>query len=334
MAYRDPYAEQPGRLQSQPRYSESTPEYDPYSTLQPHQTYDQGGIGPSYDTYGNGYRDEPQYYPPQREQSHRTTRGAPPPLGKVDSMDPSHSKEAALETAVYPAVDTPREKRTARALRTYRYDHQGALWTKGSRGRCVGRFCCCTLLIAVLLIVCIVLALALWIRPPNITIGDVKTVAKDGSTIQLVDNGISVNLGVNISVNNPNYFAVNFKQIKAEIFYPINNTKVGEGISKDVVFHSRSLTNWTFPFAINYRTTEDPGSMILQDLALKCGVTGSKSDIKVNYEITLGLRILFIVISPVVKDSFNFACPIDPSDLDKLIKSTGLNIGGLLGGAL
>ncbi|KAF8077847.1 hypothetical protein FPV67DRAFT_1463211 [Lyophyllum atratum] len=319
MAYRDPYAEQPGRLQDQPRYSESSPDYNPYSTSPPHQTYEQGGVGPSYDAYGSAYRDEPQYdrqYPPERSQTMRTHTSAANP-----GLKPLGTKETNVETGGF-----PREEKTARTLRNYRYDHQGALWTKGGRGRCFGRVCCCTLMIAVLLFVSIILALALWISPPNITIGDVNTVSKGGSAIQLIENGISVNLGINITVNNPNYFAVNFKQIKAEIFYPINGEKpqIGQGISNNVVFRANHLTNWTFPFAINYRTTDDPQRLILQDLAGKCGVGGPKSNINVDYRITLGLRILFITVSPVVANSLSFMCPLDPADIAPLLKSAGL----------
>jgi len=320
MAYRDPYTEQPGHLQNEPRYNESNPEYNPYSTSALHQTYDQGGIGPSYDAYGTGYRDEPHYdrqYPAERSQTMRTYKSA-----ANGGLESSGTKETHLEAGTF----APREEKTVRALRTYRYDHQGALWTKGGRGRCFGRFCCCTLMIAVLLLVSIVLALALWIRPPSITIGNVGTVSQGGSAIQLIDNGVSVNLGVNITVNNPNYFAVNFKQIKAEIFYPINGStpQIGQGISNNVVFNANQQRNWTFPFALNYKTTNDPQGLILTDLAAKCGVGGPKSNINVDYKITLGLRILFITVSPVVANSFSFICPLSPSDLAPLLKSFGL----------
>ncbi|KAG6824556.1 hypothetical protein H0H93_001905, partial [Arthromyces matolae] len=87
-------------------------------------------------------------------------------------------------------------------------------------------------------------------------------------------------------VENPNYFDVNFKEIKAEIFYPINNTEVGEGDSKNVVFKANQLTNWTFPFTLDYRTTSDPQGLIVRDIATKCGVLGTKSNINVNYRIT------------------------------------------------
>jgi len=222
-------------------------------------------------------------------------------------------------------------ERSVRALRDYRYDHQGKLWSKGGRTRCIGRFCCCTILIALLLFVSIVLAFILWVRPPSVSIGQVSTIAQNGSAIQLQQNGITVNLGVNISVNNPNHFSIDFQQIKAEIIYPINNTNVGQGILNNVVIRSNAQTNLTFPFSLDYITSIDPQHLILVDLAQKCGLVGSKRNISVKYKITLKLLILIIPISPVISNSFDFACPIDASDLSALIKSAGIDINGLLG---
>ncbi|KAG6832325.1 hypothetical protein H0H87_001966 [Tephrocybe sp. NHM501043] len=250
MAYRDPYEQQPGRSQHQTRYSEPTPDFDPYTSSPPHQTYDQGGIGASYDSYGAGYSDEPHHnvqYPPNRSNSqHRPHED----FGQ-------EAKDRHLETGGF-------GEKTPRALRNYRYENQGALWTR----------------------------------------------------IQLVDNGISINLGVNISVNNPNYFAVNFKEIKVDIIYPINDTQIGAGDSKDVVFNAHQLTNWTFPFTITYKTSNDPQGLIIQDLSSKCGVTGTKSNLNVHYKLTLALRILFITVSPVISNSFDFPCPMDASQLE------------------
>ncbi|KAG6814506.1 hypothetical protein H0H92_000031 [Tricholoma furcatifolium] len=305
MAYQDPYQQQSGRLQHQRHYSESTPEFDPYATNPSHQTYDQAGAAQSYDTYG--YTDEhyDNNYPPNRVLSQRS-----------GVLRQNESKDTSIETGGY-------GEKTPGALRRYRYEHQGALWTKGGRGRCIGRFCCCTLMTVVLLFVCIVLALALWIRPPNITIGDVNTISQSGSSIVTISNGIQVNLGVNISVNNPNYFAVDFKDIDAQIFYPINNTQIGEGNATNVVFNANTLTNWTFPFSLTYITTDDPQGLIIEDLASKCGVTGKKSDITVNYKITLALRVLFITVSPVVSNSMTFACPLDASELEPILQAFG-----------
>lgn len=111
MSYRDPYSEQPGRFQSHNHYNEAMPDYNPYSTTQPpHQTYDHGEIGPSYDGYGNAYRDEPQYnqeYPPRRGPSQRTFAGR----GVQDNgpyLDTSASKENGFDPEEFA---TPRGER-------------------------------------------------------------------------------------------------------------------------------------------------------------------------------------------------------------------------------
>jgi hypothetical protein len=73
VTYRDPYG-----LQN------NTHEHDfnPYSSQQPHDTYEQGGIGPTYDSYENRYTDEAQAFPPQRSPSQRS------PGGKEGAVSP------------------------------------------------------------------------------------------------------------------------------------------------------------------------------------------------------------------------------------------------------
>lgn len=52
-------------------------------------------------------------------------------------------------------------RRMSRNIRQWRYDHQGNLWTRGSRAGCFGRFFCCTIMIVVFLVISILLSLAL-----------------------------------------------------------------------------------------------------------------------------------------------------------------------------
>ncbi|KAF8201530.1 hypothetical protein BJ912DRAFT_504579 [Pholiota molesta] len=172
----------------------------------------------------------------------------------------------------------------------------------------------------VFLVVSIILSLALWIRPPSISIGDVQTMTVDGATIQQVPDGLQVNLGVNISVQNPNYFSVDFKKIEADITYPINDFPIGDGSANNVIFKSRTETNFTFPFALKYNSTADTGNKVIVDIASKCGVgSGTKQNIVVNYKITLGIRIALVTISPVISNQFNFPCPLSASDISKFL---------------
>lgn len=328
MAY-NPYAERQGSYDSyndqgqyrnnhsagsQAPYHSNQP-YDPYaepynSHQPPHQTYDQGI------NYEHGiYKDDP--LPALPSQASHGDSGV------------TGNKEGYTNDVF---VASQKKERTAKNLRAYRYDHQGNLWKKGTRVQCFGRFFCCTILIALFFIVAILLNLALWIRPPDIGINNVGPVSS-GSTIQLQNDGLTINLGVGISVDNPNYFSVNFRKIQAEIFYPINNTPVGGGTQTNIDFNSHTQTNFTFPFSIIYKQSQDPGNAILTDLATKCGFLGApKTRLKVNYKITLGLRILFVVVSPVINNSFDFDCPLSQQDVAGLLSQAGLTLGSVTGG--
>ncbi|KAJ7097812.1 hypothetical protein B0H15DRAFT_822815 [Mycena belliarum] len=334
MAYQDPYAGQYGGYQQraqQPQYGQSpygqqsqqpqygqydaAPDFNPYTTAQPHQGYEHG----AYDNYGGGYRDDPiaeHDYAPQRQGTqHSYTAPPPPPLaskamGETSSFDPGEFSPNA------------RGPKTASNLRQYRMEFRGRLWTAGGRGKCFGRFFCCTLMILVFLFVSILLALVLWLRPPSIVFGSVAPMTS-GSTIQQTADGININMGVNISVDNPNFFAVNFKRITAEIYYPINNTAIGNGTANSIVLASNAQTNFTFPFSIDYSTTLDPNGKILLDLGQKCGILGTKTNLSVNYKITLGIQIFFVTISPSISNAFSFECPLSANDLAGLLKGVG-----------
>jgi len=205
------------------------------------------------------------------------------------------------------------KKRTPSAYREYRYDHQGNLWMKNGPVRTAGRFCFCTILTTVFLIVTIALSLVLWIRPPNVQLGSVQT---QGGLQKLSGGGFQVNLSTVITVDNFNYFNVDMRKIKVDVFYPIDNTPVGGGTANDVLFKSNSETNFTFPFALKYNPLNDATGQVLADIATKCGVGGGqRRDITVNYQLTLGIQILLFTVSPVISNAFSFACPISSSSI-------------------
>ncbi|CAK5277661.1 unnamed protein product [Mycena citricolor] len=294
MAYQDPYAGQHGRYEEPQyghsgygQYDASATQFNPYTTSEPHPTYEQGG----YDNYVGGYRDEPEF-------GHGAAN-APPAPRPPKSLDETSRFE--------PGEFSPTTRDPKSDLH------------KGGQGRCIGRFFCCTLMSLVFLIVIALLALVLWLRPPSLTFGSVAPVTS-GSTIALTSNGVNINMGVNISVTNPNYLGVSFKKISAQIFYPINNTAIGNGTLNNINIQSKSTTNFTFPFEIQYSTAIDPNSKILLDLATKCGVLpGATSQLTVDYKITLALRILFVTVSPTISNSFTFACPLTADELKVLM---------------
>lgn len=104
-------------------------------------------------------------------------------------------------------------------------------------------------------------------------------------------------------MNNPNFFSVSLKHLKLEVripnyyllldahirsqlFYPINNTALGNGEEDNIKINSNQQTNFTFPFALKYITADDPSKAVLTDLASKC-VGGQ--DLKINYKITVSI---------------------------------------------
>ncbi|THH10714.1 hypothetical protein EW145_g1160 [Phellinidium pouzarii] len=259
MSYSDPYySSQPAQNFQAHRPYTDAPDYDPYNTHQQHPTYDQ-----------SGYADE--------DYAGATHAGDHVP-GATNGREKS-----TYEDAFPPALRPPE---STGAIRLWRKDQRSGLWNKGGRGKCCLRFCCCTLFIAVFLIISIVLTLAVWIRPPDITINQVGLTAANGSTFQVTSDSLNLNLGVNISVDNPNYFSVTFRDIKVNLTYPIDNMGVGGGEKDNVVFHSHTQTTFNFPFTLTYNLADDTNQDVLKDLLNKCGITGTKQDITVDYKIT------------------------------------------------
>ncbi|RXW18727.1 hypothetical protein EST38_g7125 [Candolleomyces aberdarensis] len=321
-SYNDPY--------SNSRYQDTTGYNAPYYSNQPYDT------GPTYDPYSQSVpynhpnnvrfddsqddvrKDETAPTPPSKDEYDNTGTG-PTRYRSTKSTSSGLSKKSSLKVAVTPVRKHWNGFEHGEFTPTV---SRGNLWTKGGRGRCIGRFFCCTLMIAILVIVSIILSLALWVRPPAVAIGDVVTQNTTGSLSSA--DGLAINLSVNITVNNPNYFSVDFSRIKAEIFYPINDLPMGGGEANDINFKSGTETSFTFPFSLRYRSSDDPGNQVFIDLGTKCGLGGGqKSDITVKYRITLGIRFLLVVISPVIENSFRFACPSSITGGGLISGSTG-----------
>ncbi|KIK57692.1 hypothetical protein GYMLUDRAFT_45857 [Collybiopsis luxurians FD-317 M1] len=293
MAYRDQYA--------------GNHEFNPYSNPQPHATYEAPTANP-FEHYEQ-YQDHSTAYQPNA-QAARTK--SPDQVSGFDRGE----------------FGSPRGEKAANFSQYRREFRDENLWTKGGRGSCIGRFICCTLMIAVFMIVSILLALALWIRPPSIVIGSAGLTSAGTNGVQLQTSGIKVPLEVNISVSNPNYFAVDLKKVTLDLTYPLNgsSTGIGNGNKSNVNFPSHSNTNFTFPFEIDYEFSSDPNYAILIDMAKKCGVLGgSQADLTVDYKIQVDVRILVVTISPTVSNSFSISCPFDESTLKSFVDSLGLS---------
>lgn len=150
-----PYAGHPAAAQ-QPHETENYqdgPEFDPYYSRRP-----------AYDQAGYLDRDNEYNFP---DSARTATSGkltkegdalgyADAPLsGYVFHEDCLCSRFTALMICFWLII------RRRESVGAWRKDFNGGLWTKGGRGRCIGRFCCCSLMTVVFLLASILLTLAL-----------------------------------------------------------------------------------------------------------------------------------------------------------------------------
>ena len=82
--------------------------------------------------------------------------------------------------------------------------------------------------------------------------------------------------------------------IIAQVFYPLNNTHFGGGTLKDLEIKSNKLTEFNFPFTLNYTDSIDPNGDILSDITTKC-ITNKANNLQVQYKIAVIPFSLFTV---------------------------------------
>jgi hypothetical protein len=73
-----------------------------------------------------------------------------------------------------------------------------------------------------------------WVRPPNINLASVSVPTSNAVNTNS-SSGLTINVDLQISVANPNWFSANFKEIKAVARYPGTNTNnFGGGQVNDI----------------------------------------------------------------------------------------------------
>ncbi|GAA5989393.1 hypothetical protein JCM10908_001289 [Rhodotorula pacifica] len=216
-------------------------------------------------------------------------------------------------------------------LRIFRKDeHAGAL-TRGGRARCCGRVFCCSVMLIVLILVGIVAAFFLWVKPPYVSFRGIRP-PTSGNEVSVQTGGFLINVTLDINVINPNFFGAHFSRVDATAYYPTKPSEaVGGGTltNFDIKKHSNSTIN--FPFTINYTTSYDSDRSVLQDIASRCGfLGGTATQLKVNYKVKTEVRVIAVSIGPSFSSSASFDCPLTESDITGFLGSSGLS--GLLGG--
>ncbi|KAL7425051.1 hypothetical protein Q5752_000739 [Cryptotrichosporon argae] len=207
--------------------------------------------------------------------------------------------------------------RSTGILRMWRKDERGKQWSRGGPWRTGGRlvFCCGT--IALLIIISVILAILLYVRPPNVVLNNISI---GSDAVSTTTSGFSISISLGITVANPNWFDADFKEISADVRYPGNNTNIfGGGELYNVDFKGYTQSTFDFPLALNYSSSLDPDGTVLSDILTKCGLNGGTTeDLTIDYTLYLKLSILGVKISPSVSSSASFACPLTSSDLESI----------------
>ncbi|KIK68513.1 hypothetical protein GYMLUDRAFT_35947 [Collybiopsis luxurians FD-317 M1] len=290
--------------QSMQRPQPDGPRYQDPSSYPFSSTYQQS----SQYGYGERYQDNPP--PPQNEYRQNL---------KEDVFSTS-----SLPRSTFDHDASPAEEWMGTGVKAYRKGIRPKdSWTRGGGISCFGRFFFCSLLVIIYIIVAIILAFALWIRPPALSFTGPAL-----NPNQQVDfnTNLTVPLELNFTVNNPNFFSVDFKTLAAEVSYPdVGNEIVAQGNVTDLVIKSSQMTNFTFPIDITLDLTSTGNDFqVVSDLASKCGIIpagGQKSPIPLTIKIEIALSVLGIKVSlPPISFTVNINCPLDDSAIEQKLQ--------------
>ncbi|KAF8939539.1 hypothetical protein EDD21DRAFT_366751 [Dissophora ornata] len=178
-----------------------------------------------------------------------------------------------------------------------------------------GRVTCCICLLLLLIIIALAIVIVTMFKMPTVnylgTQGDPQFAFNQGNTT------LAITLVANIEVNNPNPIGFNFESIVATAYYPNYTPSIGGGNLTNVDFPKKSNTTIHFPIAASYSGSENPGYTVIKDIFTKCGLTGSTAtDLTINYDLTLSIKIIGIKISPTIKNQHvSLPCPANITDI-------------------
>ncbi|KAJ9097210.1 hypothetical protein QFC21_004879 [Naganishia friedmannii] len=155
-----------------------------------------------------------------------------------------------------------------------------------------------------------------WVRPPDINLNGV-TMPTNALQINAANSSLSINF--DLAIRQVLTVSSDFPGEQRQPKFKEISAVFGGGSLSDVKFPANTLTNVTFPFALQYTSAMDPDGTVLQDIVYltdfsrlapeaKCT---NKQQIKINYDLTLKLQIAGISISPKISNSANIDCPVD-----------------------
>lgn len=158
-----------------------------------------------------------------------------------------------------------------------------------------------------------------YIRPPSVVVQNFQV---DTNKVSVKQGQFQANISLEVTVNNPNWFNADFKEISVDIRYPgVPNGQFGYGAVSKTNFRGYTRSTFPFPLMINYSLAQDPNQQIINDLNAKCGTT--QGSITIDYTIRLWLKILGVSIKPNVASSQTITCPLTGADIQQVLSKGG-----------
>ncbi|KAI8048194.1 hypothetical protein BDF22DRAFT_703915 [Syncephalis plumigaleata] len=248
--------------------------------------------------------------------------------------DNKQQQAALLHTATYPldqheanilgvdpttALGSPisHDGRMHRRKRPGRFADACGFTKHGCPRLCAYGVCC-----GLLLVFAFLLAFFLWARLPELGTFNVD-MPKEGSPFKQVGNGFVLSFFLLLQIKNPNFLGAQFSSIQAKAYLPVMpDLLLANGTADDVSISARNETTIRFPFTLRYSQSDDPKSLILADLADRCGIRGSHPPrpIVISYTVNALWKVGAIQVElPQFKATANFDCPVTTSDNTTLL---------------
>ncbi|KAJ1646134.1 hypothetical protein IWQ61_010235 [Dispira simplex] len=201
-----------------------------------------------------------------------------------------------------------------------------------NRRCCCCSLCCCCIITVVVVLVLVAVGLLLFFllaRMPTVDVIGVQPPADGRLLFSTQGSNLVFNFDIRFDVSNLNYLTLQVNQLQGTGYWPsLPDVPMGNGTLRDVTIEKQATTTIDFPVTLTYDPDKDPQRKVLAELADKCGFTGTRSQLTVDYEVKIYFKLIgSIQVTPAVRNSASFDCPIPDTysqQVDKLGSASDL----------
>lgn len=182
--------------------------------------------------------------------------------------------------------------------------------------------CCpcyvCVIITVIILVAIGLLAYFLWPDMPDVDIGEVKLNSKSNDPVRYTlpsftdgSGGLEIDLGIDVSVNNPNSFDLNISSLDIQVFLSDNSvdkTLIGTGKINDLSFKKKEVTKIEIPITIGYYVDSVLTDPVISYLLTKCA---TQTNINIEYTVGVGIKFIKLFYTPKYTGTNKFKCPLN-----------------------